>query len=287
MDVLITIHGVESVGLWQSQVHAEFSGIEDFFHHPHTYGPFYGPSTLSKSERDTEIADFFTFYSQVRERHQGVVPSVIAHSFGTYIVSRALVLFPLMELDRLVLCGSIVATDYDWTARRVSAVRNEIAGDDAVVSLFRSPHSRKLIPDSGPSGVDGFSTKSEKLHEAHFPAYGHSGYFVTNEHCRESWIPFVRGTERFRQVCRACLGQPMEPSVQTVFTREYEPLIERALAVLLPQSVSAETRDALAKIAREHVLKTGSSGRYPADKAVLKVCHGIRDACYPWQSGKI
>src|SRR5260370_35691176 len=60
---------------------------------------------------------------------KGIVPSVIAHSFGTYVVGNALMKYDELRFDRIVLCGSILPSDFDSSSLidsgRFNAVLNE------------------------------------------------------------------------------------------------------------------------------------------------------------------
>src|SRR5882762_4614415 len=58
------------------------------------------------------VRRFLTLYDRVRARHGP--PSVIAHSFGTYLVARALSDFEGARLRALILFGSIVNETFDW-----------------------------------------------------------------------------------------------------------------------------------------------------------------------------
>ena len=58
------------------------------------------------------VRRFLTLYDRVRARHGP--PSVIAHSFGTYLVARALSDFEGARLRALILFGSIVSETFDW-----------------------------------------------------------------------------------------------------------------------------------------------------------------------------
>ena len=56
-------------------------------------------------------------------------PSVIAHSFATYLLGNALLHYPYLRFNRVLLCGSILPPSFPWDAiidrGQVQAVRNE------------------------------------------------------------------------------------------------------------------------------------------------------------------
>ena len=120
-------------------------------------------------------------------------PSLIAHSFGTYIVGAALEQFAEIRFDRIVLCGSIVRRDYNWGALiesgRVDAVLNDYGGKDLWPKV-----AEFLISDGGASGTKGFSIPHANLYQRYRPVFSHSDYFYPLNY-RENWIPFLEGGE--------------------------------------------------------------------------------------------
>lgn len=275
-EIIITIHGVESIGRWQDQIHPEFGGIDDFVHEPHNYGRFQFWKAAVPCLRRREIRRFYKKYSEIRGRNQGVAPSVVAHSFGTYIVAHALLTYPYIEFDRVILCGSVVDCDYDWVSllekNRIRRIRNEVAGRDYVVQLFRWRLMRLLIPGTGPSGTDNFRNTSNQLQQPFFNLFTHSEHFVANEHCRKSWIPFLRGTEHFMNLCKRCLHDGSD-AVQALaeFDQEYGSLIRGYVEKLFhARFPTAEQISDYYKIVRGNVIYEGVSGKRNAEKLVQR-----------------
>jgi hypothetical protein len=118
------------------------------------------------------------------------VPSIIAHSFGTYIVAKAIEKYVEIRFDRVIFCGSIVRRDFDWDTKikrgQVGAVLNEYGDKDMWVRLAQ------FIPDLGPSGAFGFDHTGSGVYQRRRPLFQHSDYFYPLNY-RENWLPFLRG----------------------------------------------------------------------------------------------
>src|SRR5262249_13250058 len=101
------------------------------------------------------------------------LPSALGHSFGTLAIGRALKSYPDLKLDRVIVFGSILAPDYPWNQihanGQVQALLNEKSSSDSWARL-----AKYCIPDSGPSGVDGFQEGQKFLTETEFPWTAHS-----------------------------------------------------------------------------------------------------------------
>lgn len=68
-------------------------------------------------------------------RKSGARVSIIAHSYGTYAISNILERDSTVEIDNLILCGSIIKNDFDWqrTRRQVSG---RIINDHGVMDIW-------------------------------------------------------------------------------------------------------------------------------------------------------
>jgi hypothetical protein len=113
--------------------------------------------------------------------------SVVAHSFGTYILTKVLKKHFDIKLFRIVLCGAIVPSEYDWL-RLPNKPRGGLMNDIGL--LDRLPIVAEVSTwGYGPTGTYGFGTG--EVHD-NFHECGHSGFF-TAEHLRCYWIPFLFG----------------------------------------------------------------------------------------------
>src|SRR5262249_18522852 len=160
---------------------------------------------------------------------------------GTYLLSATVEKYEAIVLDRVVLIGSIVDCSYDWNARlstgQLNQVRNELSGQDPIVKIFRYAIARWLMPGAGPSGIDGFNTTVSRLEQQRFAFYSHSSCFVSRLHCLTYWIPFLRQTFSFRDLCRRCVDD--DPRLRATallnFDVLYRGAIIRALRIMRPE----------------------------------------------------
>jgi pimeloyl-ACP methyl ester carboxylesterase len=280
-ELVLSIHGVECEGEWQLRITPELGGIDGLVHYPHVYGQFRFWKVLRPSSRERQINALYVLLDQLQKQYDGVRPSVIAHSFGTYLVSRVLATYPSVDLDRVILCGSIVDSRFDWAGLiangRVRKVRNEVAGKDPVVRLFRFRLMRRLVPHTGPTGVDRFTTKAEGFEQQSFPQFKHSSHFVADAHCRKYWIPFLRQTRAFRDLCAACHDSthPAHAKAQAEFAALYDAQIRHAVTVMFRERSEAQWSDYV-ELIREDILREGENGKRTFDELLDRYVRALR-----------
>ena len=187
--LVISLHGIRTRAAWQKQeLHRELDHA-GFRHEPLDYGFFSSLRLLNPWSRRRQVDWFRDQYSRLVEPHDDP-PSIIAHSMGTYIVARAMFLYPQIRFDSLILCGSIIPTDFQWTELsqrgQVRKVLNECASGDfwaRIVPWF--------VKDAGPSGAQGFEDKADgRVQEHHHADWRHSDFFHELSY-RDVWIPFL------------------------------------------------------------------------------------------------
>jgi hypothetical protein len=135
-----------------------------------------------------------TYSREVNDRRLGLdddtrLPSIVAHSFGTYIVGYSMLRWSFLRFDKIILCGSILPVDFPWDLLiqrgQVRAIRNEIGAKDIWVRIVRY-----MVSHTGRSGADGFSRKHPRLEQPRFDFYEHSEFF-SEGHMEEYWLPFL------------------------------------------------------------------------------------------------
>lgn len=183
--VLILIHGIQTDGAWHRLVQNELSNVSNINVIESSYdcvtaaqlvGPF----------RATPIEKVAQEMREARRREPRARMMVIAHSFGSYILSRILRDASDLEFERIILCGSIVPRNFKWDlfARNMAqgAILNNVGTEDfyPVLATFASI-------GYGASGRLGF--KTGRVVDRFFEL-GHSGFF-TPGHIRKHWRPFI------------------------------------------------------------------------------------------------
>jgi hypothetical protein len=189
--VVITLHGIESRGEWQKQA-TPILAQEGWVPVPLDYGNFSTIKFLMPPARSRKLAWFVGQYEAVRNALTGggvERPSIIAHSFGSYIVAKALEKYHWIKFDKVLFCGSIVRPNYPWAEifkrHQVNCVRNEYGSLDFWAGVVGYG-----VFDAGPSGKRGFIGNDPDVDNHHFP-YSHSEYFLPG-HYRQNWIPYLR-----------------------------------------------------------------------------------------------
>jgi len=191
-QLVISLHGIETPGTWQKAFGSELTQ-RDFAYHAADYGRFRVVKFAIPFFRSQKVIWFRDEYER-ETRGRTIQPSIVAHSFGTFLVAEALDLYPHISFDRIVLCGSIVRPNYDWAAKiragRCNAVHNDFGGLD-----FWAGIAQHFIAEAGESGLTGFT--DEAVSQVQYPGFRHSDYFF-RENYRKSWIPFLEGGKAHR-----------------------------------------------------------------------------------------
>ena len=186
--VVISLHGINTDGAWQKDV-APIISEQGWVYYPLHYGNFSPWEFIQNKERMEKLDWFRKEFESIHKHIQPIVPSLVAHSFGTYIACNALDKFKGIRLDKLILCGSIVPREFDWKRiierKQVTMVKNDSGGKD-----FWAGVSGKFVTGTGPSGREGFASKHERLFDDHFERFEHSVFFGY-DHYESEWIPFL------------------------------------------------------------------------------------------------
>jgi pimeloyl-ACP methyl ester carboxylesterase len=194
--VVVTIHGIRTHGKWQKDI-TPYLAKHGLTPYHIDFGWFNTIKFLIPYFRNRQL-------KKIRDELRRLVTvigtnrfSIIAHSFGTYLAMEALKQENGgFSYDRVVLTGSIVPIDLDWSTlfeqTRVVAVRSECASKDYVVYLasFASCKLIRLLTqlNAGKSGRIGFSQKNANLIEAKIDG-GHSE--THNDLKFEQWARFI------------------------------------------------------------------------------------------------
>lgn len=179
VDWVLSLHGMNTLGAWQEKLNWLVA---------RTYGRAvpvvvykYGmvrPGVLFRfrhRQLRRQVAERLRSLSaEAESAGYRPEPDVIAHSFGTLLLARALEADETLRVGRVILAGSILRPDFDWRRLidrgQVDAVLNHYGTADGPVAA-----THFLIPDSGPAGRRGFDTPGVINVEA--KDFGHSTVF--------------------------------------------------------------------------------------------------------------
>jgi len=194
LKVICPLHGIRTDAEWQralsdlAATHNWVCRLDRWSYGRFSLLAFFNPWT-----REAKLRWLRRQYDdEVHDRRlnidEGQLPSVVAHSFGTYILGYTLLRFDFIRFDKVILCGSILPRSFPWdrliASGRVQAVRSEFGVRDPWVKRVRW-----FVRGTGPSGSSGFTCQHDRLVQEEFD-YDHGEYFFMG-HMEDRWIPFL------------------------------------------------------------------------------------------------
>src|SRR5262249_26913534 len=132
----------------------------------------------------------------IKNKYPDAKLSVIAHSFGTYIVSQLIKRNFDLKAHRIIFCGSVVSYRFwfgDFEARfadptlKVDPILNDVGTRDIWPAIAES-----ITWGYGSTGTYGFRRPVAK--DRWHNGAGH-GHFLTAEFCTKYWVPFLQSGE--------------------------------------------------------------------------------------------
>lgn len=217
--VVITIHGIRTRGAWQKNL-ATVLAKNDMVPYPLDYGRLGVFGFLTPCVRESRLTWFHKEYDRIRKQEDVQRPSIIAHSFGTYLVAELLSQNSEVKFDKIILAGGIAPNDFDWEARfnngQVLHVLNEVAEKDIWPAV-----AKRVIPRAGCSGSAGFSSKIPGV-EQRFSPIGHSGTFFESRY--DEWA--------------RCINTPLLSPPDSKFIRDTLSIASQRVANFLSVSLA-------------------------------------------------
>jgi hypothetical protein len=184
--IIVLLHGMNTDAEWQEALADQLRddyGVETY---PIGYGNFSPLKFLFPIwTRRAPIKIVTQELRALKTKHPNADVSVIAHSFGSYILCNILESQTDLKFFRIQLCGAVVSTNYRWD-KVESRVEKQIVNDVGHRDIW--PLVAKISTwGFGDSGTFGF----KKVHvRDRFFNYGHSD-FMTREHVVNFWKPFI------------------------------------------------------------------------------------------------
>jgi hypothetical protein len=189
--LVILVHGIRDIAGWEVEIADTLRGA-GFDVEPTNYGrmnliefllpiPFF---------REKAIETVWTQIQQARMLHPDAPISIIAHSFGTYIVANILRRQFTMKINRIIFCGSVVRFKFPFEQindRFNSPILNEVGTADPWPALGES-----VTTGYGSAGTYGFLRPGVR---DRFHNDAPHGYFLSAEFCKEWWVGFLRGDD--------------------------------------------------------------------------------------------
>ena len=197
--ILVSIHGLLSRAEWNNEI-APIASNDDWIFAPFTYETNKPDLLFRPGKRSKVVDNFREWIFDLQRRFEGDI-SIIAHSFGTYIVGAYLEGFdngecPPVTFNSIVLTGSILSKNFDWEKYRglsVGSVYNTIAPNDEFVKFMPSTELRKYIGMSnifGKAGIEGFESTSPMLTQTDYNILNHTNS-IKRDIIETKWMPYL------------------------------------------------------------------------------------------------
>lgn len=184
-NVIVLVHGIRTSATWQERVRSELQDNHSITVYPIGYeyldvGSFLFPYLFRKYPTERVLRELRVIASKHNQPHI----TVVAHSFGTYVLSKILKNHSDVTINRLLLCGSVVPRAFRWDLipNKPKSIVNDVGTRDIWPIL-----AGMASWGYGPSGTFGFKTN---VIRDRFHALAHSEFFSL-AHIRTYWLPYL------------------------------------------------------------------------------------------------
>jgi pimeloyl-ACP methyl ester carboxylesterase len=184
--VAFVIHGIRDAGYWTHKIarrikQRQAGQLTNWATETSSYGYFPMLPFMFPWYRREKVEWLMDQYTEALAKYPNATFSYVGHSNGTYLLAKALELYPCCSVDNVVFAGSVVRSAYAWEhlldskPPRVSAVLNFVATGDYVVAFFPKFFELFGLQDLGSAGHDGFSIAKThpKVYEITYVKGGH------------------------------------------------------------------------------------------------------------------
>ena len=187
--LVIVVHGFNDYARWQDKIRKdlEANGFTVALTNYGRMGFFAFLSSIPYFRRRV-IDEVWRQIQDAKKIHSDAQQvSIIAHSFGTYIVGQILQEQRLLQVNKLVFCGSVLPHTFHFaqiTDQFDTPVLNDVGTADQWPAI-----GEKLTSFCGSAGTYGF--KRPGVRDRYHNGAKHN-YFFLNDFCNKFWIPFLR-----------------------------------------------------------------------------------------------
>ena len=185
--ILVVIHGLLTKAEWLSNL-TPAANSQGWIVAPYIYE---NPATLlfDKGDRQKVVEQFREWIYALKKKYEPLTISVLCHSFGTYIITKYIEGFASakghlpIQIDTLILTGSIIKPDYDWNEHiplRVGRVLNIVAGGDDAVKYMPEGGWKKIVGMAslfGQGAIEGIKNVSSKVENLKLEILTHTNIF--------------------------------------------------------------------------------------------------------------
>jgi hypothetical protein len=209
--ILISIHGILSKAEWNVDI-APIVSSQNWIFAPYVYSGNWPDLLFSPPKRKNTIEMFREWVYDVCERYSSKTTnlSIVAHSYGTYIIGKYLLGFDTLpvNLNSIILTGSILNTKYDWADQfncfKVGRVLNIYSSNDSWVKHMRDSNWKKYIGMDtlfGAAGHKSFSSNHNYLIQRQLKILTHNNT-IKRDVIETVWMPFLNNNHNSLNVNR-------------------------------------------------------------------------------------
>jgi len=189
--LVILVHGIRTRARWQDELRRILEK-DGFVVQPTNYGyldvmRFLLPWQPFAGAIVDEVARQISHTLSIKK---GADCSIIAHSFGTFVVARILRDHTYLEFNRIIFCGSVVPQKFrfeDYRGRFTLPLVNEVGTRD-----FWPVIAEVVTFGYGSAGTYGFRRPAVRDRWHNGKAHGD---FLNQKFCMKYWVPFLRNGE--------------------------------------------------------------------------------------------
>lgn len=208
-NMVFVIHGIRDAGYWTHKIARRIkerarylaqqqliTSSTEWATETSSYGYFPMLPFIFPWYRRQKVEWLMDQYAEALARYPKANISYVGHSNGTYLLAKALEIYPCCHFENVVLAGSVVNQGYPWQSLmqrqqetpagpeqkshrkqepRVKAILNFVATRDWVVAFFPKLFQVFRLQDLGSLGHDGFGIKplGENMYQAEWIVGGH------------------------------------------------------------------------------------------------------------------
>jgi hypothetical protein len=189
--VVILVHGIRTRALWQNELR-KILQKDGFVVEPTNYGYFDVVRFLVPWQpfAGAIVVEIARQIRHAQRMNKEADCSIIAHSFGTFIVARMLRDHTDIEFNRIIFCGSVVPHKFrfeDYRGRFEVPLVNEVGTRD-----FWPVIAEVVTIGYGSAGTYGFRRPAVRDRWHNGKAHGD---FLNQKFCMKYWVPFLRNGE--------------------------------------------------------------------------------------------
>lgn len=210
--LLVSIHGLYSKAEWNFDI-APIASSQGWIFAPYVFEGNNWELIINKSKRQKTIDNFREWIYDICQRYSRQTRnlSIVAHSYGTFIIGKYLNGFDKLpiNLNALILTGSVLNKSYDWDSHfndsRIGTVLNIYSPNDRVIKKMPNWKHKRIIgidPLFGSAGYTGFSCKNNRLHQRNLNILNHTNT-IKRDVIETVWMPFLENNCNALNVLKA------------------------------------------------------------------------------------